>query len=84
MSDAISFTPEEKTLLTDKIKRYFEQELDQEIGTFDAEFLLDFFSREVGAHFYNRGLYDALEALRAKLDLIADDVGYTLEKPIEA
>nr|WP_233449279.1 DUF2164 family protein [Xanthomonas perforans] len=28
----------------------------QQIGRFDAEFLLDFFTEEVGAYFYNRGI----------------------------
>lgn len=81
MSDTIVFSPAEKTVLVEKIKAYFARELDQEIGGFDAEFLLDFFSEEIGKHFYNRGLFDALDEIRAKLDLIADDVGYALEKP---
>ncbi len=52
----IRFTKEEKTILVKKITLYFSQELDQEIGQFDAEFLLDFFTDEVGPYFYNRGL----------------------------
>ncbi|MCF5942772.1 DUF2164 domain-containing protein, partial [Xanthomonas perforans] len=35
---------------------YFTEELKQQIGRFDAEFLLDFFTEEVGAYFYNRGI----------------------------
>jgi uncharacterized protein (DUF2164 family) len=82
MPRIVSFSPEEKALLVAKIKAYFARELDQEIGGFDAEFLLDFFGNEIGKHFYNRGLYDALDEIRAKLDLLADDVGYALEKPV--
>ena len=81
MSAVITFSPEEKTLLVEKIKTYFARELDQEIGGFDAEFLLDFFSEEIGVHFYNKGLNDGLDEMRVRLDTIADDVGYTLEKP---
>ena len=44
----IEFTKEEKDILVQKIKGYFVDELDQEIAQFDAEFLLDFFTREVG------------------------------------
>jgi len=81
MSAVIAFSPEEKALLVEKIKTYFARELDQEIGAFDAEFLLDFFSEEIGVHFYNKGLNDGLDEMRVRLDTIADDVGYTLEKP---
>jgi uncharacterized protein (DUF2164 family) len=81
MSDIISFTPEEKAVLVEKIKAYFERELDQEIGGFDAEFLLDFFSDEIGKHFYNKGLNDGLDEMRVRLDTIADDVCYAFEKP---
>ncbi len=77
--DKISFTSEEKALITDRLKRYFSTELSQELGQFDAEFLLDFLSRELGAYFYNRGLYDAQIALTAKLEDIQDSI-YQLEQ----
>ena len=49
----IEFTAQEKSVLVEKLKAYFINELDQEIGQFDAEFLLNFMSRELGAyHFY--------------------------------
>jgi len=34
----ITFTEEEKAVLVQKLKRYLDQELDFEIGQFDAEF----------------------------------------------
>jgi uncharacterized protein (DUF2164 family) len=55
----VEFSKEEIEGIISKIQLYFQKELDQEIGQFDAEFLLDFFSKEVGAYYYNRGLYDA-------------------------
>ena len=55
----IEFSKQEKAIIIDKIQLYFKEELDQDIGQFDAEFLLDFFSEEVGAYYYNRGIYDA-------------------------
>ena len=42
------------------------------IGGFDAEFLIDFFSEEMAAFFYNKGLYDAEVAISAKLADISD------------
>lgn len=71
---AIKFTNTEKALLIDKLQNYFEHELDQELGQFDADFLLDFFSKELGAVYYNRGLYDAQSLMSAKIDLIAEQI----------
>ena len=58
MSDIV-FSPEEKTILVHKIQNYFVNELSEEIGQFDAEFLLDFFNKEIGGYHYNKGLQDA-------------------------
>ncbi len=78
----IQFNSDEKDILVRKIKRYFAEELRQEIGGFDAEFLLDFFAGEVGAYFYNRGLYDAQAILSGKLDELGEAI-YQLERPTE-
>ena len=76
----ITFSDGEKEVLVHKIKRYFDQEFDQELGQFEAEFILDFFSTEVGSYFYNRGLFDAQAVLAERLDVIQDAI-YELEKP---
>lgn len=78
----IQFGNEEKALIVGKIQMYFSEELNQSIGRFDAEFLLDFFSAEVGAYFYNRGLYDAQAALAAKLDDLQDAI-LQMEQPTD-
>ena len=78
--EIIELGKEQKALLVDKIKLYFERELSLEIGGFDAEFLLDFFAKEMGVHFYNRGLYDGIDAMRVKFEQIGDDIAYALEK----
>jgi uncharacterized protein (DUF2164 family) len=78
----VEFSKEEKEVIIRKIQLYFKKELDQEIGQFDAEFLLDFFSEEVGAYYYNRGLYDAQTILESRLESISDAI-YEIEKPTE-
>ena len=78
----IKFSKDEKEHIIRKIKLYFSEELEQKIGQFDAEFLLDFFSEEVGAYYYNRGLFDAQAILESKLENIADAI-YELEKPTD-
>jgi len=66
--NAIEFSKEEKEILVDKFKKYFESELNQDLGQFDAEFLIDFVSEKIGGYYYNRGLQDAQTAIRVKLD----------------
>jgi uncharacterized protein (DUF2164 family) len=78
----IEFTKEEKDILVQKIKGYFIEELDQEIAQFDAEFLLEFFSREVGPYYYNNGLYDAKTLIEDKLETLTDAF-YEIEKPTD-
>tara|TARA_R110000787_G_scaffold284046_1_gene397387 strand:- start:192 stop:437 length:246 start_codon:yes stop_codon:yes gene_type:complete len=77
----VAFTSSEKTLLIDKLQRYFDSELEQELEQFDAEFLLDFFTKELGAVYYNRGLYDAQALMAEKLELISEQI-VELELPV--
>lgn len=77
----IKFTHSEKTLLIDKLQGYFTNELEQDLGQFDADFLLDFFTEELGAVYYNRGLYDAQALMAEKLELIAEQI-VELELPV--
>lgn len=79
---AIKFSKDEKERIIRKIQLFFSEELEQTIGQFDAEFLLDFFSEEVGAYYYNRGLFDTQAILESKLEIIADAI-YELEKPTD-
>ncbi len=77
----IEFTKPEKDLMIQKVKLYFREELNQDIGTFDAEFLIDFFAEEMGGFFYNRGLYDAETLISEKVSEISDLL-LQLEKPV--
>ena len=71
----------EKSLLIDKLQRYFSRELDQELEQFDADFLLDFFTKRLGAVYYNRGLFDAQTLMSQKLELISEQI-VELELPV--
>ena len=62
-----------------KLQKYFEDKLQQGIGSFDAEFLLDFFSKEVGGYYYNQGLADALKSFEIKMEDVGESI-YLLEK----
>lgn len=64
-----------------KLQQYFGSELDQDLGQFDAEFLLDFIAKELGGYYYNQGLTDARKILEHRLTDIDDDI-YAIEKPV--
>jgi uncharacterized protein (DUF2164 family) len=78
----IKFSKEEKAVIVRRIQAYFADELNQSIGGFDAEFLLDFFAGQIGAYFYNRGLYDAQAILGKKMEDLGEAI-YQLEKRTE-
>lgn len=76
----IEFSKDQKERMVDKVKSYFSDELQQDIGGFEAEFLIDFLARELGPYFYNRGLFDAQQVFNEK----NEEAGYViqeLEKP---
>jgi uncharacterized protein (DUF2164 family) len=78
----IEFTKQEKELLVQKLKHYFTNELDQDIGQFDAEFLLDFFGKEMGIYYYNRGFIAPQDIFKSRVDSLTDAI-YELEVPTE-
>ncbi len=78
----ITFTREQTQRMARKIQHYLEQEHSIELEDFDAEFLLEFISRELGAHYYNQGINDAIAQVEAKMLDITDSVLW-LEKPLQ-
>jgi uncharacterized protein (DUF2164 family) len=76
----VTFSLEQKAHIVYKIKHYFNTELDEEIGQFDAEFLLEFFGNEIGAYYYNKGLQDATEVIGSQTDVMKEAL-YTMEEP---
>ncbi|MBV6802893.1 DUF2164 domain-containing protein [Xanthomonas campestris pv. lawsoniae] len=78
----IKFSEGERAAITRKIQLYFTEELKQQIGRMDAEFLLDFFAEEVRAYFYNRGICDAQAIVAKKLDDLGESI-FQLERPTD-
>lgn len=56
---AITLPPETVTQLQASIKRYFAENMDDEIGDLKAGLLLDFCVREIGPAVYNQAIVDA-------------------------
>ena len=80
--EKIKFSKEETNIIVRRIQDYFDDELEIEIGQMRAEFLLNFFSEEIGAYHYNRGLNDAQALLLKKVDDFTDGI-YVLEQRTE-
>ncbi len=49
------------------IKRYFAENLDQDIGDLKADLLLDFALREIGPSIYNQAIADAQAYFQARV-----------------
>ena len=77
----IKLTQEEKKKVIPLIQRYYEEEKGEKIGNLAAEFLLDFFVKEIGPIIYNHAISDARKNLTEKMS----DIEYwfhELEKPV--
>ncbi|NQV42037.1 MAG: DUF2164 domain-containing protein [Candidatus Marinimicrobia bacterium] len=76
-----TFSREMKDELIQRIKAYFSTELSQELGNFEAEFLLDFFSENIGPHYYNQAIRDVQKHLSGYVDTLNERID-ELEKPL--
>jgi len=76
---AIKIKNDVEKALIDSIKRYFEENLDTEIGDLKAKLLLDYVLREIGPTIYNQAVADAQAHLSER---VADLEGslYELER----
>jgi uncharacterized protein (DUF2164 family) len=78
----IELDSKQKAEMTDVLQRYLQDELDVEIGQFDADFLVDFISKKFGAVYYNKGIEDAQKVMERKMLDISDEL-YEIEQVIE-
>jgi uncharacterized protein (DUF2164 family) len=54
--------------LTTSIQKYFREELEQDIGELQAKLLLDYVLKEIGPFAYNKGVRDAEEYMRLRVE----------------
>ena len=55
----IALDPQTEAYLLSSIRRFFAEELDDDIGDLKARSVLDYFIREVGPSVYNQAISDA-------------------------
>jgi uncharacterized protein (DUF2164 family) len=75
----IQFDKDERAAMVEKIRRYFVDELDSEIGNIPAEQLLQFVGEAIGPFYYNQGLLDAQAVFTRSMDNVGDEI-YALEQ----
>lgn len=75
----IKFSKEEKSAIVNRIRDWFVEERDEDMGQIPAEMLLNFFAEEIGGYFYNRGLYDAQALVAKRMDDVTDEI-FALEQ----
>lgn len=68
----IKLSAERTARIVTLIQDYFTDKLDSDIGRFDAEFLLDFFSSEIGVYYYNQAIADAHNLLHTQIDSVSE------------
>ena len=76
-----TFSRAMKDELIKQIQTYFSTELSQELGNFEAEFLLDFFSENIGPHYYNQAIRDVQKHLSGYDETLNERID-ELEKPL--
>ena len=75
----IELDSQSKQEIVEQVQKYLHDELQIELGGFDAQFLVDFFAEHLGCYYYNQGLADALKTFEAKIEEFSDLV-FQLEK----
>ena len=63
---ATELSKDTKKRLIASIKRYFDENMEDEIGDLKADLLLDYFLKEIGPTVYNRAIADAAAFFRER------------------
>ena len=75
----INISRRNKDKIVQDLQEWFQENLEQEIGSLDAEFLTDFFTENVGGLYYNQALTDVHTLIYEKTESLADSI-YDLSK----
>lgn len=70
-----------KEELIQKLQHYLHEELEIELGTFEAEFFLDYLSENLGPFYYNLAIRDVQVHLAGHLDTLNERID-ELQQPL--
>lgn len=68
MRNKIELNNEDKKDMIEKIKEYFYQEREEEIGDLAASLMLNFILEELGPYIYNMGVYDSYKYMGERVE----------------
>jgi uncharacterized protein (DUF2164 family) len=68
MKPRIQLSREQRDLLINKLKEFFLNERDQEIGDLAASLILDFIIENIAPAFYNQGIQDCIAFMKDKME----------------
>lgn len=66
--DKFKISKEQKDVMISKIKKYYHDERDEEIGDLASSLMLDFIINELASEFYNQGVYDSYKYMNEKCE----------------
>jgi len=61
------------------LQRFLRERFELELGSFEAQEVLELFSREIAPHYYNKAIFDVQSVLRERFDSLESDL-WALEK----
>ena len=70
----LKIAKEDREQVLVKLKSYFLDERDEEIGDLATGFLLDFITKEIGPFFYNCGIKDAKEQTLQAFSTLMEEI----------
>jgi uncharacterized protein (DUF2164 family) len=72
---------DDREFLRTRLTTYLQNELNVDLGRFEADFMLDMIVETFGPYFYNAGLRDAQAALLRRIDDVRSAID-ELERPL--
>jgi len=72
----IELPKEDQQQALESLKKYFELNMDDELGNLAASSLLEFIIEEIGPSIYNKGVADAQARMQARVT----DLGYEIQQ----
>jgi uncharacterized protein (DUF2164 family) len=79
---SLKIPKEQKMQVISRVKLYFQEERDEEIGDLAAELLLDFMIKQISPWIYNQAVDDAQTLASQRMAALEEDL-YALKMPIK-
>ena len=77
----IKLPKEQKDMIVEDLRVFFEEERSETIGNLAAEQFIDFMIKEIGPFLYNKGIEDARQLVIERLAFVDEEL-YSLQRPI--